>query len=107
MCSSDLGHTVLPAIRLTNGTAIAVDDKAIIGGEFELASNEGLLCEPTCAVVIAALRHLPDVGPDSRVCCVLTGSGIKDLAAIQEHVARPARIDVSLDALACAVNRSK
>jgi threonine synthase len=93
------GHTVLPAIRETKGVAIAVDDDEIIRGELTLASTEGLLCEPTCAVVMAALNHLPDAGPDTRVCCVLTGNGIKDLDVLQGRVPDPVRIPPSLDAL--------
>jgi len=66
---------VLPAIRTTDGTAIAVSDDAILEGQSVLARSEGLLCEPTAAVVIAALSHLPDANADTRVCCVVTGNG--------------------------------
>lgn len=93
------GHTVLPAIRATGGAAIAVDDSEIIEGELLLASSEGILCEPTCAVVIAALKHLPEMNSRTRVCCIITGSGIKDLPAIQRYVAAPKRIDGTLEAL--------
>ncbi len=97
------GHTVLPAIRTTNGVAIDVDDEAIVAGQQRLAEAEGLLCEPTCAVVIAALEHLPDITPETRVCCVLTGTGIKDLQALAGRVAPPAKVAPSLDALRTAV----
>ncbi|MBN2308958.1 MAG: pyridoxal-phosphate dependent enzyme, partial [Candidatus Hydrogenedentes bacterium] len=100
------GHTVLPAIRTTNGAGLAVDDDAIMRGELELAGAEGLLCEPTCAVVIAALDRLPGAGADTTVCCVLTGNGIKDLDAIRAHVAAPARIAPELDALRRVVDVS-
>ena len=93
------GHTVLPAIRETNGAAIAVDDDEIVRGELALAATEGLLCEPTCAVVMAALNHLPEAGPDTRVCCVLTGNGIKDLDVLQGRVPDPVRLPPTLDAL--------
>ncbi|MBI5092805.1 MAG: pyridoxal-phosphate dependent enzyme [Candidatus Hydrogenedentes bacterium] len=97
------GHTVLPALRTTNGAAIAVDDPEIIRGELALASSEGILCEPTCAVVIAALEHLPLKNSGARVCCIITGSGIKDLPALQGHVAPPKRIGASLSALESAL----
>jgi len=76
------GHTALPAIRTTRGAAIAVEDSEIAAAQRMLAETEGLLCEPTAAVVIAALRHLPDAGAHARVCCVVTGAGLKDLAAL-------------------------
>jgi threonine synthase len=93
------GHTVLPAIRSTNGVAIDVNDDEIIQGELRLASSEGILCEPTCAVVIAALPYLPDVTPDTRVCCIVTGNGIKDLSAIVDHVNPAVKIPNSIDAV--------
>ena len=93
------GHTVLPAIRTTDGLALAVDDDAILSGEVLLASSEGLLVEPTCAVVIAALEQLAERARGQRVCCLLTGTGIKELPAIAERVPAPVRIAPSLDAL--------
>ncbi|GMW01215.1 MAG: threonine synthase [Candidatus Hydrogenedentota bacterium] len=97
------GHTVLPAIRTTNGAAIAIDDDAILAGELELARSEGILCEPTCAGVIAAMRHLPDITSSTRIACIVTGTGIKDLDAIRDHVAKPHDIDPSLESLKRAV----
>jgi len=93
------GHTVLPAIRTTNGAAVAVDDDAIAEGLYTLARTEGLLCELTCAVVIAALPFLPEVNAESRVCCVLTGSGIKELPYLTAHAPKPPLIPASLGAV--------
>jgi len=98
------GHTVLPAIRSTNGLAPVVTDDEIIAGELLLASNEGILCEPSCAVVIAALNQLPKNETPSRVCCVVTGTGIKDLDAIRNYVASPITIPGTLEAVDKQVN---
>ncbi len=100
------GHTALRAIPATHGIALAVDDDAIIEGELALASSEGLLCEPTCAVVIAALSQLPDIDADTRVCCILTGNGIKDLAALSDHLPKAQRIEPSLAALQSVVSQT-
>lgn len=75
------GHTVLPAIRDTGGVALVVDDDAIRKGVKILAETEGLLCELTSAVVIAALLKSPPIPTDQTVCCILTGHGMKDLVA--------------------------
>ena len=91
------GHTALPAIRTTRGAAIAVEDSEIAAAQRMLAETEGLLCEPTAAVVIAALRHLPDADAQARVCCVVTGTGLKDLAALAPPEVRT--IEPSLAAL--------
>lgn len=93
------GHTVLPAIRTTNGAAVAVDDEDILNGEVELAQTEGILCEPSCACAIAALRRLPDAGRNSRVCCVITGTGIKDLGVLKGRIPEPLTIGASLEEL--------
>lgn len=93
------GHTVIPAIRQTSGAAIAVDDEATLAGLRLLAEREGLLCEPTSAVAVAALSALPGAGRDTRVCCVITGSGAKDFAAAQASAPAPLRIGPSLEAL--------
>ncbi len=93
------GHTVLPAIRTTNGVAPTVTDDEIIAGELLLASTEGILCEPSCAVVIAALNQVPRNGNDTRVCCIITGTGIKDLDAIRNLVAPPVPIPCALEAV--------
>ncbi len=97
------GHTVLPAIRTTNGTAINVTDDEILEGQETLATSEGLLCEPTSAVAIAALRYIKK---DASVCCLVTGNGIKDLHALASRVPVPQTIAPTLDALRKAVNNA-
>jgi threonine synthase len=93
------GHTVLPALRTTRGAALAVNDPEIIRGELLLASLEGVLCEPTCAVVVAALNHEPLRDSGARVCCIVSGSGIKDLPALEGHVPPPKRVGPTLSDL--------
>ena len=97
------GHTVLPAIRTTRGAAVTVNDAQIVAAQRTLATKEGLLCEPTAAAAVAALWHLSGVDSHSRVCCLLTGSGIKDLAALEAQIPPPVTIPPSLDALERAV----
>jgi threonine synthase len=92
------GHTVLPALRTTHGMAIAVDDTEIAEGLRRLARDEGMLCELTSAVVIAALAHLP-ADPALRVCGVVTGHGIKDLSYLAQQTGPPPLIPADLGAL--------
>ncbi len=93
------GHTALPAVRETGGAAVAVDDPAIISGADLLAKKGGLLCELTCAVVIAALAHIPGAGAATRVCCLLTGNGLKEMDHFRARAAQPLLIPPSLSAL--------
>lgn len=98
------GHTVLPAIRTTNGAAIAVSDDEIIRAEIALAQSEGILCDPCSACSVAALQHLPGMTEQTSVCCIITGTGIKDFAAIADHVPRAFTIDASLDEVRNVLN---
>lgn len=95
------GHTVLPALRTTRGAAIDVDDGAIEEGLYTLARTEGILCELTCAVVIAALGKLPD-SAGARVCCLITGSGIKELPWLAAHAPETPLVQPDIDAIAAA-----
>ncbi|NUM53723.1 MAG: pyridoxal-phosphate dependent enzyme [Candidatus Hydrogenedentes bacterium] len=98
------GHTVLPAIRTTNGAALAVDDDEIIAAEIALAQSEGVLCDPCSACSIAALAHLPGANEHTSVCCIVTGTGIKDLAALDGKVPPAIPIDASLDSVRNVIN---
>jgi len=92
------GHTVLPAIRQTDGAAIAVDDVEIYDGLQALARQEGLLCELTCAVTVAALAHLKQA-EGQRVCGILSGNGTKDLQYLAQRAPEVPKIAADLGAL--------
>ena len=91
-------HTVLPGLRATDGMAITVSDEAIREAAFALAREEGLLAEPTAAVVFAALRDLPR-SAGTRVCCLLTGHGLKDLPFYTSAAEPPVTIPPDFAAL--------
>ena len=93
------GHTALSAIRRTEGMAIDVTDDAIIAAQSMLARKSGLFCELTSAVVFAALDTLATQAKGDRVCGILTGSGIKELAQIAAKTQVPPVIPPDMDAL--------
>ena len=93
------GHTALPAIRTTRGVALAVTDDEILTAELVLAQREGLLAEPSSAVTIAALSKLPAEARGARVCCLITGSGIKDLDVLSARLPAVAPVQPTLDAV--------
>jgi len=77
-------HLALPAVAESGGTAVAVSDEETLEMERLLASSEAIFVEPSSATVLAALRRLRaqgTVGSDGSVCCLLTGSGLKDVAS--------------------------
>ena len=75
------GRDILGIVRESTGSAVAVDDAAILAHRNLLATLEGLDVEPTAAVPLAGLAALARegiVGRDETVVACLTGSGLKD-----------------------------
>jgi threonine synthase len=97
------GHTALPAIRETGGVALAVTDEELLAALHALARREGVLAECCSAVTLAALKLLPDCNEDTRVCCVITGNGIKDIAKLETGAAATRKISPSLAAIEAAL----
>ena len=95
--------TVASAIRIGNPaswqTAIAardesggridkVSDEEILNSYKLLASREGIFCEPASAASVAGLIKLARAGldlRDSRVVCVITGTGLKEPELASQH----------------------
>ncbi len=94
-------YTALPAIRQTAGLALAVSDEEMLAAEKMLAETTGIFAEPASASTVAALKRLVESGkikPAHRVCCIITGSGFKDMASAKKLVGAPAVIEASEDA---------
>jgi len=81
------GDAVLRTIREREGILIAVSDEDMLAAQRELASAEGLFCQPESATTLVALRKLAaagkiDEGRGATV-LILTGSGLKTPAALE------------------------
>ena len=71
---------ILRAVRQSGGTAVAVDDDAILRATRRIATREGLDAAPEGGATLAALERLLDggwLGRDERVVLFNTGSGLK------------------------------
>ena len=82
---------ILDALRESNGTAIAIEDEAIVDAGIELATLEGMFVAPEGAACIAALRRLLANGflsPSERIVIYNTGSGLKYLESYAERFPR-------------------
>ena len=119
----DAPETVATAIRIGNpaswqkaiaardesgGRIDAVRDDQILAAWRDLATEEGIFCEPSSAASLAgvvALAGSPAIPADSTVVCVLTGSGLKDpstaerVAAEQQVIASGATVGAVAAAL--------
>ena len=110
-------ETVATAIRIGNPaswkTAVAardescglidcVSDAQIIAAWRDLASLEGVFCEPASAAGVAGLRMLVEQGraePDARYVAVLTGHGLKDPGLAVEQFAAPQAVPADMSSI--------
>lgn len=95
------GTAAVRAVIESDGEAVAVSDEAILDAIPDLARRAGVFCEPAAACAWAAVRAARAeniIEPDARVVCLLTGNGLKDIAAARKSVGEPLRVDPDLDA---------
>lgn len=78
------GEWAWESIKDSNGTIASVDMPAITEAQAWLANLEGIFAEPTSAYGVAGLIEAGRAGrldPDATIVCIVTGNGLKDLAA--------------------------
>jgi threonine synthase len=71
---------ILAAVRASNGSAVAVEDAALLVGARRLAEEEGIFASPEAGATVAALPSLLAGGaidPEADTVCFVTGHGIK------------------------------
>jgi threonine synthase len=83
---------------------VSVDDSEITDAWLELASLEGLFCEPSSAAGLAALARV-ELEPGSTVVCVLTGHGLKDASAVDVLTAPTSLVEPTAEAILAEVRR--
>jgi threonine synthase len=79
---------MLGILRRSGGTAITVEDEAMIAAAREIGATEGLFCAPEGAACLPALRRLLAEGkvkPEERVVLFNTGAGMKYLEAFGQQ----------------------
>lgn len=77
---------ILRALAESRGSAVAIEDKAMLEGVREIAESEGLVTAPEGGATLAALKRLLADGLLSgyeTVVLFLTGSGYKYLEALR------------------------
>ncbi len=80
---------VLDAVYATGGTAIAVDDEALLADQREVARLEGSLICPEGAACVTAVRRLRESGwlpEDDEVVILNTGTGLKYPGTLRPEV---------------------
>lgn len=95
------GTAAVRAVIESDGDAVAVSDEAILDAIPDLARRAGVFCEPAAACAWAAIRDARAKGiiePQARAVCLLTGSGLKDIAAARRSAGEPLRVEPDLAA---------
>ena len=75
------GGQTVDTLRSTGGTAVAVEEEAIVRWQRRMAQDEGLFMEPTSAAAFSGLESLVAQGavrPGEVVLVPVTGFGLKD-----------------------------
>ena len=79
------GHLAIEACRPTGGTGYTVQDEDVWTLQKRLAREEGIFTEPAGAVAVAGAINALEQGelsPDATIVCVVSGSGFKDMVAV-------------------------
>jgi len=88
------------SVRAAGATVITVSDDEIVAAWLELASVEGIFCEPSSAAGLAAIRR--GEVPGDRLAVTLTGHGLKDTGSADTYAPALEQVDADPDAIAAA-----
>lgn len=91
------------ALEESKGHILAVTDEEIFQAYRDLATCEGVFCEPSSATGVAGLfkrfAQTPEDFEGKDIVCVLTGHGLKDPDSAVRGIAPPETIESNVDAL--------
>ena len=88
------------SVAAAGANIVTVSDDEIVAAWLELATTEGLFCEPSSAAGLAAIRRGAVSG--ERVVVTITGHGLKDTEAADRYAPPLAQVDADPDAIAAA-----
>jgi len=88
------------SVQAAGANIVTVSDEEIVAAWLELATTEGLFCEPSSAAGLAAIRRGAVAG--ERVVVTITGHGLKDTEAADRYAPPLAQVDADPDAIAAA-----
>lgn len=86
------GEAAVQAIRASGGFGVTVPDAAILAAIGELARGSGVFAEPAAAASWAGLKEAVRRGlvdPAWRIVALITGNGLKDVAAAMKTAGEP------------------
>lgn len=96
------GLAAVRAVVETQGSPVTVSDEEILGAIPELARLTGVFAEPAAAASWAGLVQLVSAGkihPDEKIVCLISGSGLKDIARARESAGDPITVDADIETI--------
>ncbi len=96
------GLAAVKGVLQSGGEAVTVSDEEILAAIPEMARTTGVFAEPAAAAPWAAVKqmvHDDRIEADELVVCIVSGSGLKDIANARKAVGKPLIIDPSIDAV--------
>jgi len=96
------GLAAVKAVIQSGGEAVTVADRDILAAIPEIAHTTGIFPEPAAAAPWAGLKRMireQRIERDELVVCIVSGSGLKDIANARNVVGEPQLIEVSLKAV--------
>jgi len=90
------------SLHESNGVVETVTDDEILDAQSLLGAKEGIFAEPGGAAPVAGMIKLVKAGvidKNDRICCVITGNGLKDSEAPLRHAPHPSLIEPTVQAL--------
>jgi len=96
------GLAAVKAVVQSGGEAVTIPDGEILAAIPEIARATGVFAEPAAAAPWAAVKQLvrdQEVAPDELLVCIVSGSGLKDIANARTAVGEPLAVDPSIDAV--------
>jgi threonine synthase len=88
------------AVQGAGAEVVTVTDEEIVAAWQELATAEGLFCEPSSAAGLAAVRRGEVQG--ERLVLTITGHGLKDVESADRYAPPPVEVDADPDSIARA-----
>lgn len=98
----------LRAVRETDGAYVTVSDSEILAAIPQLARLSGVFAEPAAAAAFAGASRAVASGildREERLCLLITGNGLKDVASARRSVGQGHRVAPTIDAVRSALNR--
>lgn len=96
------GLAAVKAVIQSGGEAVTIPDEDILAAIPEIARATGVFAEPAAAAPWAAAKQLlrdEKIAANELLVCVVSGSGLKDIANVRRAVGEPLTVEPSIDAV--------